>query len=401
MRILAALFPLRAHFNTMYGLHAELRDRGHTVAVVCPELQGSPYCAGAIEQLGVRSFELPGQSDGTAAAVVPSATTWRDIVADPARQLDRYREAGKRLAAAAPRLHEIVRDFCPDVMTIDPMFFSAAAVASGLDIPYVAVHSCLGPIAPEGIRCPRSLADPVSTEIRAATFAEFGGQVPAFRYLTAISPHLNIVWHTPALVGAIACRREPIHLVGPSMVRPHDPAAVPIDPDWSPGGDKVAYVAFGSMANQDLDVYQRVLAACRSLGLRVLLSCPEWMVEQLRSDRVTCTTDQIAALELADVHVGYPGAATLMESMHGATPIVSLPRLADHAIQAHFIERAGVGRSIPYTASIDQIRDAVAAVLAPENGAAQRTRRVAQDYRRARPIDTAASLVESLRAIRT
>ncbi len=392
MKVLATLFPLRSHFNMLFGLLSELRRRQHDVRVVCPEIQRSAYASSAIRQLGIEVVDLPTAADGTARAIVPSTSTWLDIIQNPERQLERYRDATESLVATTPRLRSVVDAIQPDVMLLDPALFPAVAVGVAANVPWVAVHSCLSACAPDGIDCPRRIGEQQVAPIRARAFEAYGVEVPRFRYMNVISPHLNLVWHKPSVVGNPGSE---LHLVGPTMTRPTDDGLIPVDSSFARTGTKLAYVAFGSMANEDVGAYRRVLTACARLGLDVLLSCPDWMAAELVGGRVSRTNDQRAALERAAVHIGYPGAVTFMEAMYYGVPIVSLPLLADHGIQAHFIQAAGVGRAVSYEASIDVLCGAISSTLG-DGAVARRAAEVSADYRQGDAVTAAADLVEDL-----
>ena len=388
VRVAACVLPRVSHFNTSYGLLAALRRRGHEVRVFSPVASQSPYVMSALRALGIDVVEL--EADWTP---VPSSTADRaSLSSSEEARRERYRDSMTSINACAPRLRSELAAWQADVVTTDPIFIAPVAAATALAIPYACIHTCLSIVAPAGIDCARARAEPIAEPIRRAVFEQLGVTPPAYRYLDAVSPHVNLVWHVRELVGETEPR---VRLAGPTMARPFPEALSPaIEDRLRAHRGKVAFVGFGSLANHDRDLYARTLAACAELGCLALVSCPDEIYRELSNPWTVQTTAQLAALARADVHLGGVGAVSLMESYFHGVPIVALPHAGEQEIQAHYIERTRTGIALPAHASVAELAAGVAAVL--DGPATPNARALGDAYRRAEDLDAAAREIERL-----
>lgn len=392
MRIMACCFPLRSHLNTVFGVFSELARRGHELMVVAPEYERAPYCVSVIKQLGASAVSLATPADGSIASVVPNAASWAAMIRDPSIQLWRYEGSFGAMCKTAPRVREIVTDWRPDVIVADPGFYPAAAVAMAHGIPWTSVQTCLSISVPPDIPSNRLLGEDKVRPIREQLFASLGVSSPPAPYLQLLSPDLNIVWHKSTLLGEP--RYEHVHLVGPTMTRPHDPDMVPLALDRVPADRRVVYITFGGMVNEDPDVYRRALAACDEIGAYPIVSCPNTVLAELGSAVQCHTTDQLAAIARADVVVGYVGAVTFMEAMYFGKPLVTLPLHSDHPLQSYVIDKVRLGRSIGYHSSPTELARALEMTLDPRGGDASRAAAISVSYREGNADVAAADLVE-------
>ena len=134
----------------------------------------------------------------------------------------------------------------------------------------------------------------------------------------------------------------------------------------------LVYVSFGSFLSVRGDVLARVVAALRSLPVRVALAIGSaepallgdlpghWLVREF--------LPQVALLEHAAISVTHGGNNSVTESLTFGVPMLVLPFSTDQFAGAAAIENAGVGQVLaPNVASVDELRSALSDLLAGEN----------------------------------
>ena len=134
----------------------------------------------------------------------------------------------------------------------------------------------------------------------------------------------------------------------------------------------LVYVSFGSFLSVRGDVLARVVAALRSLPVRVALAIgsadrallgdlpAHWLVREF--------LPQVALLEHAAISVTHGGNNSVTESLTFGVPMLVLPFSTDQFAGAAAIENAGVGQVLaPNVASVDELRTALSDLLAGEN----------------------------------
>ena len=134
----------------------------------------------------------------------------------------------------------------------------------------------------------------------------------------------------------------------------------------------LVYVSFGSFLSVRGDVLAQVVAALRSLPVRVALAIGSadpallgdlpghWLVREF--------LPQVALLEHAAISVTHGGNNSVTESLTFGVPMLVLPFSTDQFAGAAAIENAGVGRVLaPNVASVDDLRSALSDLLAGEN----------------------------------
>lgn len=146
----------------------------------------------------------------------------------------------------------------------------------------------------------------------------------------------------------------------------------PVDPEverWLAGGvEPIVYVSFGSFLSVRGDVLGRVAQALQGLGVRAAIALgsadradlgevPEsWLVREF--------LPQVTLLQHAAAAVTHGGNNSVTESLRAGVPTVVLPFSTDQFAGAAALHAAGFGISLdPNTASVEQLRDALADVL--------------------------------------
>jgi len=384
MRMMLVTSPEKGHLNPMMGVAGWLRADGHEVGWLClPE--PSPQLAEV--DVEVLHAQLPPPPPGGPALVTGGEALARLVRDEPALSAWIRTLLLDLVPAQIEPVRAVVRGYRPDVIALDGMQYAAVIAAHLEGVPYAGVSSALTLLEPQAVqsallRNVRSLAAD-----RAALFARHGLH-PAFRTCEALSPRLNTVFATRALVGDDADVPAATVLVGPSA--PRAARGDEVDFPWArlTPGRPLVYVSYGSQISWQPEVFARVLAAAAPLGVQVVLSCGElaaragWVAELPGEPIVVDYAPQRALLARAAAFVTHGGANSVMEAMSAGVPLLLSPVCNDQPVQAHFVTRAGVGLELDLAAASEaEVRDALARLVAPASPFAARARTVAADYR--------------------
>lgn len=298
----------------------------------------------------------------------------------------------------ARRVLAVVDDVRPDHVIVDHLAFSArlALVAGG--VPHADVvlgHPSALPVGAEVYGYPPAWPrafDPDPTElaallqrcadVRDSFTAEWNLGLETLApqadpATDAFTEHADLVLfnypgqlHDPARTALL-----PAHDFLGSAVRQQQAAAdiarwLDADP-----GTPIVYVSFGSFLSVRADVLARVVAALRTLPVRVALAIgsadpvvvgevpDHWLVREF--------LPQVALLERAALAVTHGGNNSVTESLTFGVPMLVLPFSTDQFAGAAAVESAGLGTVLdPNAASADELRDAVAALLAGDSARA-------------------------------
>jgi MGT family glycosyltransferase len=397
MRVLLMTSAEKGHLNPMVGVAQWLVQDGHHVGwLVIPE--PAPH----LDTLGVEIVTLPGRTE--APPLVTGGEALARLVLDPEALRGWIRVL---LLEAVPGqvdgVRAAIRGFRPDVIALDGMLYQGVIAAHAEGVPYAGVSSALTLLEPaeldfELIRTIRSLA----TE-RAALFARYG-LAPQFRTCECLSPLLNVIFATEALVGAEAAVPPCTVLVGPSRPRGRrgDEPAFPWD--RVPADGPLVYVSFGSQISWQPEIFAAVIEATRDLGARMVLTAGDLVDTEFARDlpdHVTAVryAPQRAILERAAAFVSHGGANSVMEAMDHGVPLLLVPVCNDQPVQAHFLTRAGAGLSLDRrTFSARSCRGALTALLDPDGAPRRNARRVQASYRERDGAREAARLIPGLGA---
>ncbi len=358
MKIAFALIPEKGHVNPYIGPAQALADAGHDVVVAAPGDIGEQLSRAG---LAFRPDLIRGGDE--------RPTRGPELVAliQDAARLDGWIE--QLLLSGVPEQVEAMREWyrreSAEVVVIDPLYYPAAIAAHISGLPWASVSNSLNPvIRPEMdsalLRTVRRL-----TPRRAELFAGYG-MAPKFAGCDVLSPHLNIAFTTEALVGKPP---KGVDLVGPSFPIDARGDEAPFRP--LPEDRPVVYASFGSQIYFWPEIFERILAAGRSLGLHLVLSIgdliddPLW-ASPLDGCDVYRYAPQLAILKKASAFITHGGANSVMEAVACGVPLLISPMCNDQFHQACFIERAGVGivENLIH-ATADRIRERLAALIAP------------------------------------
>jgi UDP:flavonoid glycosyltransferase YjiC (YdhE family) len=390
--------PLLAHFNARFALVQEL-------AAADAKL-GAIYSGGVPSEDIVRRLARFGVESVDVKAATKIATGTREAAslssgqAGAVRRLERYRRLFiDRDDVDAYRAS--IRAFSPDVICADPFDYDSLIAAELEGIPYGCVHAGLSLAIPPGVQCGLSEAEAALGAERAAKFRAHGARVPDFRFMAALSNRLNIVWSTRELVGEDVVLPPKTELVGPCIPRERhsdDEIAFP----WGDvAADKsVVYVTAGTSYYWQPDYFRVIAEAGASLGVQFIfaqLGLSNEGVSYPGDVIVRSFVPQHAVMDRVDACVSHGGAITLMDSMYYGKPVLIVPFASDQALQAHLVEKAGVGIAItPEKLTPEVVRTAIAQLLQPGGEYSRNARRVAASYRSAPGATRAAQLVLGL-----
>ncbi len=336
MKVAFAIIPEKGHINPYIGPAQALVDAGHEVAIAAPGDIG--------EQIARAGLDFRADLIGPAG---------EDRVTRGAGLVELIQDAGRLhrwieqllldgLTEGVERVRDWYRRERADVVAIDPLYYAAAIAAELEHIPWAAVSNSLNPVIPPDLdsallRTVRRLSPRRAELFRSAGFdASFSG-------CDVLSPYLTVAFATAALVG------EPpagVTLVGPSLplrARGDEMAIRALPPDRP-----VVYVSFGSQIYFWPEIFEKMLAAGRKLGVHLVLSMgdlvddPPWTGSLEHCD-VYRYAPQPELLRQAAVFVTHGGANSVMEATAAGVPMLISPMCNDQFHQAYFVERAGIG----------------------------------------------------------
>lgn len=395
MRMLLMSSAEKGHINPLAGVAQHLKGDGHHVGwLTVPEL--SPQ----LMALGVESVTLSDHPPPP--PLVTCGAELARLVLDPPALRGWIR---RLLLDAVPSqiepARQALRRFRPDVVALDGMIYQGVIAAQLEGIPYAGISSALTLLEPpeldfELIRTVRGLAAE-----RRALFARYGLSAE-FRTCECLSPRLNVIFATDALVGPDAAIPPNTILVGPSI--PPGPRGDETAFPWERlhADRPLVYCSFGSQISWQPEVFSLVAEAAASLGVQLVVSAGDLaetdFARSLQDDAVVVRyAPQLALVERSAAFVSHGGANSLMEAMYHGVPMVLIPVCNDQPVQAHFLAKAGTGLSLDRrTLSAAAIRKALAVVLDPDGAPRRNAARVRESYRSRDGAREAARLVAGL-----
>ncbi|WP_413787712.1 glycosyltransferase [Streptomyces platensis] len=405
MRVLFVVPPLAGHVNPTVAVAAELTARGHQVAWTGPAAALTPllptgsllYAAGDRDAAG-------GQELGGA--------RWRDLRGIAALRF-LWAEALIPLARAMlPGVHAAVEAFRPDVLVTDQQALAGPVVARRHGLPWATSATTSAEIVRPFDDFPK-VGEWVSQRI-AALLAECGapgGWDPRF------SPHLVLVFSTPALIGDDGPERAAAHTRdgGPGGVAgrypPHYACVGPAfgarpaggDFPWrrlDPGRARVL-VSLGTLNRAaGARFYPAVLRAADALAGRaqLILAAPGDLAGDIPPHMLHQEyVPQLQLLPHLDAVLCHGGHNTVCEALAYGLPLVVAPVRDDQPIVARQVAEAGAGVRVRFgRARADELHQALSAVL--DDPAHRRAaRRIQASFAAAGGAATAADRLEKLR----
>jgi len=393
-RILFCVVPEKGHLNPCIGPAQHLRAQGCEVAFYAPaDISEQLDAAGGFELLGPRTkLERHDISRGASFAANIQDADWlrhwiRVLLVEQA-------------PALVDGIREILRQWQPDVVVIDPLLYASAIAAHLEGLPWVALSNSLNPVLPAGLDSELLQTVRWLAQDREQLFARHGLQA-RFNGCDVLSPYLTLALTTEALVGAPPAG---VRLVGPAL-----PAGARGDEQSFPwerldAQRPLVYMSLGSQLYYQPEVFGKVIEALRGKPVQVVLSVGELVDTDLlpllpEDDTQVIAvryTPQLALLRRTAVFINHGGANSVMEALACGVPMLLSPFCNDQFHSAWFVQRAGAGIELDLrTASVGQIAAALDMLLEP-GSIRDNTARIAASYRQQDGSAQAARLISEL-----
>jgi MGT family glycosyltransferase len=396
MRVLLMSSAEKGHLNPLVGVAQHCLADGHEVGWLTLPEPAEQLDGLGVEVLGLRRGGPP-----------PPLVTGGEALARLVLDRDALRRWIRMLLLDAvpdqlEPVREVMRAFRPDVVAIDGMLYQGVIAAHLEGIPYAGVSSALTLLAPQDLAI--DLLDTVRglAQERAALFARYGLR-PEFRTCECLSPSLNVVFATAALVGDDAPVPPRTRLVGPSRPRARR-GDEPGFPWHRLDGRPLVYVSFGSQISWQPELFQAIAQAAAPLDAQLVLSAGALAETDFAralpgGPLLVGYAPQLQLLERAATLVSHGGANSVMEAMDHGVPALLVPICNDQPVQAHFLARAGAGTSLARAdASVENLRRALLQLLDAEGAARRNARRVRDSYRAHDGAREAARLIAGVAA---
>lgn len=162
----------------------------------------------------------------------------------------------------------------------------------------------------------------------------------------------------------------------------------------------LVYASFGTMQGHRLDLFQRIAAACKTLGLRLVVAhCGGLDAAQAASvdaEMVTGFVDQRAILRQATICVTHGGLNTAMDASEAGVPMLVLPMAFDQPGVAARVVHHGIGLALPPRKANRQRIEAALLRLMAEPGFGRNAARIGRGIEAAGGAAEAARLAEQL-----
>ncbi|MCS0600695.1 glycosyltransferase [Streptomyces sp. LP11] len=381
--------PLTGHVNPAVGVAARLAAHGHRVAWACAD----PALVRRLAGPGAEVFGCAGPVPGADGVVRPPDLRGAEAL--------KFLWEGYLLPLAeamAPGVHAAVAAFRPDVVVADQQAFAGPLVAERLGLVWAGSATTTAELAGTYDDLPKVAAwlERRLAELRDRIGAPSGTTDPRF------SPHLQLVFSTPELIGPQAPSAPHIRYVGPSVAdRPAGPGF-----PWErldPGRSRVL-VTLGT-ANSDTG--GRFLAACvaalraRADRVQGVVADPGGTLPPGTGDKdvlVLPSVPQLRLLDGADAVVCHAGHNTVCEALWHGVPLVVAPIRDDQPVVAGQVTDRGAGVRVRFgrvtAARLGAALDTVLYDPAPRAAAA----RVRTAFRAAGGTRAAADHLERLAA---
>ena len=384
-RVLFVVLAEKGHVHPFIGPAQVLARRGHRVGFYSPcDLRGPLGRAGIREvYVGTDDQAPPDANRGPAFAA---------LVRDRER-LRRWIHA--MLIDSVPlevqRLTALVAELRPDVIVADPMAYAAPIVAARAGLPWAGLSTSLNPVVPDDWGS--ELIATTSALPRAELFAAYGVEHARFRISDCLSPDLNVVWSSEALVGAAPAG---VRLAGASLplaARGDEGEPLALDP-----ARPLVFMALGSQIYHQPRMFEVVIEASRGQPWQLVLAMGG-LADSMRAPpgvQVLGYAPQLQLLARAQAMISHGGANAVMEALALGVPLLSSPICNDQPHNARFVAAAGAGVTCDLSlASAEEVRGHLAA-LCSDGAARAAARRIADSYRSAGGAALAAEAIEAL-----
>ena len=395
-RILFVVFPEPGHLHPFIGIAQRLAKAGHAIAFYSQvDLSARLTAAG----LDCPVFHAGSTPFAPARPPELRRKAFTERLNKPAWARHWYRAVLlANMAAQVDTLRAAIRDWNPHVVCTDSMAY-AGALASELEgVPWAGISTMLVPLAPDGWRC--SFLDRLAEQAaeRDALFASSGVRL-TFKHGDAISPWLNTVFTTEALVPRSRASNVFSQYVGPSapLGRRGDEPAFP----WERlSADRpLVYVAFGSQLSPPTQVLIDIAGALGPDEAQVVIALDDVDHDHAFPEHVIVVpyAPQRALLERAAVMVSHGGANSVAECLTSGTPMLIVPLAHDQPLQAVFLAESGAGATLaPDEITAPRVREQLLPLIAPDAPARTRARAIGESYLSELRTDRASQLVLEL-----
>ena len=374
-RILFCVVPEKGHVNPCIGPAQHLKAAGFEVAFYAPaDISTQLEAAGAFTFLGPRETPAPRDpSHGASFAANINDAAWLRrwihtlLIDQTPSQVDGIRE--------------ILRQWQPAVVVIDPLLYASAIAAELEGLPWVAMSNSLNPVLPDDLDSALLQTVRWLAPARERLFAGYGLEA-RFRGCDILSPHLTLAFTTEGLVG-----RPPagVELVGPALPAGPRGDETPFPWERIDAARPLVYMSLGSQLYHQPAVFIKVMEAMRDISAQLVLSVGDLVDTDLLptgDERVVAVryAPQLALLQRADVFINHGGANSVMEALACGVPMLLSPFCNDQFHSAHFVERAGAGYRLDLTrATVREIAELIERLLRP-GPARDRARQIGASY---------------------
>ena len=184
--------------------------------------------------------------------------------------------------------------------------------------------------------------------------------------LRPISRDLNLLATAPVLEPGLRPLEGNVVMTGPCLPQPvadDDPFDTALEE--IPGGVDVIYVSLGTVFNAQTSIYRKLIAGAASAGAYVVVSAGASFdaLVAIRSAtvRIHRRVPQLALLKRVRWVITHGGNNTVQECLVAGRPMVVVPFGGDQIVNAHRVERLGVGvRLDAARLAADSVRTALA-----------------------------------------
>lgn len=373
-RFLIVAFSDAGHLNPLIAVAQHLEAGGHEVTIFSSQGELSAR----LQHAQLRARFVGGGATGAAHDPV-------ELVQRLAKPKWAQRYLRETLIDKVPELVDplrvILRDTKPDVVACDPMAYAGVIAAELEGIPWAGLSTGFFALIPPTWPTPvRDVFDAIAPT-RAQLFARFGLQ-PRFRLSDAVSPALNVVFTSEAVIGRDLAENDDVVYVGPPrpIGRRGDERTFP----WErlPGDRPLVYVAFGSHLSPPREVYDALFAAlgpdeaCFVVALKGLAA--DAFASSLPAHVVAVEyAPQLELLRRAAAMVNHGGANSVMECLAAGCPMLVVPLLYNQPAVGRIVEAAGAGVAVePAKLTVATAREHLRAMLAPESPLRARARAI-------------------------
>lgn len=380
--------PAHGHTNPTLGVVRELVSRGHQVWYYSYEIMRKKIEATGAAFVACDEYDMEQKLRPKDSVRVGKDLAFSTkILVDTTLTLDEH----------------IFRDMealCPDCIVADSMAVWGKAIALKLNIPFVsstttfAFNQHSAKIIPQrpGELLRLILAMPrVNSHIR--RLRSRGYPIKSILDIIQNDDHTHtIVYTSPAFQPcADTFSGEHYAFVGPSIRQ----AELTVEKT----GEKLVYIAMGTVNNNLLPLYRACIAAFAGTEYQVILSVGG-LVDQREfgeiHDNVSVypQVDQIAVLQKADVFLSHCGMNSVSESLYYGVPLVMYPKTAEQKGIALRTNQLGAGILLEKETP-EAILHTVQRVL-KDPSYAQNAQKIAEDFRTCTGVKGAADKILSL-----